>query len=537
MSVRRLFDRAVLAAERRSWIRGRLGRIDGEDAVTIAVPSRAGFVFVRLGTEGTGDLTIARNAGSVAHRPHLPVKMREEQGALVIYGVDTDTAQIEVGAGTENNFGLPVHHHRLGSGLEYEHPALLFEPGRVRWAGDAMTVRINGFRFFDGAGWQTFTGDDVDLAGAVPGDAGKWRWVVVGVDPATKTGVTVAGTPVDDTDPLPGTALDALDLGTMIPCAAIRVKSADTVMSDYTRYFDAHGWFGQGRDVAWDDVSGKPETFPPSAHAETHQHGGDDEIATATPWSHAIPKADETGKLDPGWLPMPEMDLTDLQDVNAPVPNDGDILRFNDGAGEWQPVEPPVPDVGDLGDVVLTDPETGDVLTYMSGTWRNEPSAGGGADELNDLSDVAIVSPSTGQVLVYDGVGDWVNDDLPSATLPDGTPTEVRRQGGSSTGWATPGSSNYTPVDVQIQAGTITFSLENSDVVRTTTVTFPEAFAYAPLVFVTAGNFNEHQTVPTLGEVTASTAAVGVSVAGGGAWSGGTVTITVNWLAIGPRVV
>ena len=39
----------------------------------------------------------------------------------------------------------------------------------------------------------------------------------------------------------------------------------------------------------------------PTAHATTHQHGGGDEVATATPGANAIPKADSAGKLAAGW--------------------------------------------------------------------------------------------------------------------------------------------------------------------------------------------------------------------------------------------
>ncbi len=37
-------------------------------------------------------------------------------------------------------------------------------------------------------------------------------------------------------------------------------------------------------------------------HANTHQHGGSDEVATASPAANAIPKADGTGKLPDGWI-------------------------------------------------------------------------------------------------------------------------------------------------------------------------------------------------------------------------------------------
>jgi len=41
----------------------------------------------------------------------------------------------------------------------------------------------------------------------------------------------------------------------------------------------------------------------PTSHASTHQHGGGDEVATATPAANAIPKAGGAGTLDQGWVP------------------------------------------------------------------------------------------------------------------------------------------------------------------------------------------------------------------------------------------
>ena len=38
-------------------------------------------------------------------------------------------------------------------------------------------------------------------------------------------------------------------------------------------------------------------------HATTHQHGGSDEVGTATPADNAIPKAGPTGTLTDGWIP------------------------------------------------------------------------------------------------------------------------------------------------------------------------------------------------------------------------------------------
>jgi hypothetical protein len=42
----------------------------------------------------------------------------------------------------------------------------------------------------------------------------------------------------------------------------------------------------------------------PARHAATHQNGGSDEVATATPAANAIPKAGSGGTLAAGWLPI-----------------------------------------------------------------------------------------------------------------------------------------------------------------------------------------------------------------------------------------
>jgi hypothetical protein len=55
--------------------------------------------------------------------------------------------------------------------------------------------------------------------------------------------------------------------------------------------------------VTWAALTGKPSAFTPSPHAASHQNGGSDEIATATPAANAIPKAGADGKLASGWLP------------------------------------------------------------------------------------------------------------------------------------------------------------------------------------------------------------------------------------------
>ena len=60
---------------------------------------------------------------------------------------------------------------------------------------------------------------------------------------------------------------------------------------------DAAGKVVQGNDGRLDNAR------TPTAHAASHQNGGADEVATATPAANAIPKAGAGGDLDAGWLP------------------------------------------------------------------------------------------------------------------------------------------------------------------------------------------------------------------------------------------
>ena len=67
-----------------------------------------------------------------------------------------------------------------------------------------------------------------------------------------------------------------------------------------------------------------------------------------------------------------------------------------------------------------------------------------------------------------------------------------RRQGGSATIWAADGTTTYVPSRPRIQAGACaTASSIAGGATGSVTVTFPDAFAQAPLVFVTAVDDNK----------------------------------------------
>jgi len=90
--------------------------------------------------------------------------------------------------------------------------------------------------------------------------------------------------------------------------------------------------------------------------------------------------------------------LDDLTDVDAAAPNDGDVLTYDSGTGDWVPVA---------------------------------PSAGGALD---DLTDVDAAAPSDGDVLTFDsGSGDWMP--VAPTTGSGGWTQEVTESGGSLANW------------------------------------------------------------------------------------------------------
>lgn len=83
--------------------------------------------------------------------------------------------------------------------------------------------------------------------------------------------------------------------------------------------------------VASGDDSRLSNARTPTAHASSHQNGGSDEIATATPGANAIPKAGAGGTLAAGWLPS----ATTSAPGAVQLDSGGDTAKFLNGNGAW----------------------------------------------------------------------------------------------------------------------------------------------------------------------------------------------------------
>jgi hypothetical protein len=286
-NLKRLFDNAWKAAEHRSWVKGLLGRPNGDATHTVAVADRPGFVYVRVAQGGGESVTIAKNLGRVANRANLPVKMRlEAGGTYTIIEVDSTTYSAATPDDDDNDFGVTAHTHRIGTGLEYEIEPERFEPGRV-YPDSGMSVYVNPFRYHWNGEWKYWAGDRIDLASVQPTTSGKWAWVLVGINPATNAVVAVAGAEQNTQADLTLDLLNDIAFSYYIPCGAVQVAEADMALSDFTRYYDAHAWYTAHHDFG--DSEGNPADVTTSTPADgtsvyaarrDHAHGLADNVVT-----------------------------------------------------------------------------------------------------------------------------------------------------------------------------------------------------------------------------------------------------------------
>lgn len=112
--------------------------------------------------------------------------------------------------------------------------------------------------------------------------------------PTAKTFTDIEAGVIRHGDPPKTTPVDADEMGLLDSAAAWakKVLSWGNLKAALKTYFDGlYAAIGH-------DHSG---TYAPASHASQHQHGGADEVGTATPTANAIPKADANAKLDP-WV-------------------------------------------------------------------------------------------------------------------------------------------------------------------------------------------------------------------------------------------
>jgi hypothetical protein len=128
------------------------------------------------------------------------------------------------------------------------------------------------------------------------------------------------------------------------------------------------------------------------------------------------------------------------------------------------------------------------------------------------------------------GTAQLANDAVDDTKVGNRVPQFYRRKGGHATDWSVGGLNDYTPGAVRIQAGVREVTAAPGTGALSQTMTFPQAFSAPPIVFLVSNNPRWFET--QINSVTAS----GFNYDYGNTYtSGGTSTIRLYWLAIGPE--
>lgn len=202
---------------------GRLGKPLGSGQFEIDAEDELGHVLVNTDT----GIVKALNAG-VPRLANIPVRLSRNPDGILLAKPDWlatlkflgDTAQTIAAA-------VMPHSHRLGSGLDDDVEGLRIIPGRVR-VYSGLIVYIDPFPYRYGGAEVEFLGGTLDLTSYQGATAGTWRFVKVGVDPATNTPIGVAGGDYLQIVPLDRQFLDDIDFTDYLPCGAVRLRESDT---------------------------------------------------------------------------------------------------------------------------------------------------------------------------------------------------------------------------------------------------------------------------------------------------------------------
>jgi hypothetical protein len=230
-------------------------------------------------------------------------------------------------------------------------------------------------------------------------------------------------------------------------------------VADLVSFGSGAGTVCQGNDARLSDAR------TPTAHAASHQHGGSDEVATATAAANAIPKALGTGKLAAGWI-QEVIGLVDLTDVTSKT-GTGTIVVMDTSAVLTTPT--------------LTTPTIGD---FTNATHTHQNAAGGGQLDHNAaLTNLTVGDPHTQYVFLAGRAGGQVvtggtaaSNSLTLRSTSNATKGNINLadQGGDIIiGGGTTASrlrllepsgsgTNFTEFVVAAQAGDITYTLPTS---------------------------------------------------------------------------
>lgn len=162
----------------------------------------------------------------------------------------------------------------------------------------------------------------------------------------------------------------------------------------------------------------------PSAHAATHRHGGSDEVATGTPSSNSIPKADANGKLDT-WVSSgaaagtPSLRALGTGALQACAGNDGRLSDARTPVAHTHPVG----EVTGLGGAATLNVGSGAGTVCAGDDSRlsnsRTPTAHAASHKHGGADEVAVATPAANAIPKADGAGKldaWITSSGAAAT-------------------------------------------------------------------------------------------------------------------------
>lgn len=132
----------------------------------------------------------------------------------------------------------------------------------------------------------------------------EWPGLVAAIQALTAFFLAKDATGTEPADVLNGIAFGLDGQSTNHLDWRVRATAADEVVIEENTGTDASPVWVARLTIDSTGISG----FAVPAHASTHQDGGADEVATATPGANAIVKADADGKIGAGWLDSADID-------------------------------------------------------------------------------------------------------------------------------------------------------------------------------------------------------------------------------------
>lgn len=128
------------------------------------------------------------------------------------------------------------------------------------------------------------------------------------------------------------------------------------------------------------------------------------------------------------------------------------------------------------------------------------------------------------------------NDAVDYSKVGEKVPQFRQRQGGNAANWSTPGPTSYGPLGIWMQAGVVTITIPNGQYSASQVVTFPMAFANAPIVILSLETYawmNGIVATIFVDDVILSTGFRAQARLNQAAT--GNVDCYIHWLAIGPE--